>query len=401
MALVPKVVLAPGVSLGAPVRYRIRMVSEPSLVDTSISAPAADTVILRLPVATYRINVENLPARCSVRDGPSREVLLPEKDVTAIVRLSLECRLSLRLRTFTEGYMADDAYVYRVVGSGIDRAGTLGGTDTARIDALPPGDYGVQLSHVATHCVVTSDGGVLPRVRVPAEGGADVEIHVECANPDRRPRIVRMRGSWRAGVAALVFTATDPNRDIERYLWGLTDCNGRWILSGGPRLRLGLRNGAVGPDTISVTAAYELGLPDDSVAAACASLRVVDSEGNSSGIVERRLIPDAGSAPEASLFNAVFSGQAILRTTLGAVDADGDYAGVFVGLRYRDGALGRGFDGKPDYAILNTAGFPGVAIPDVVLGGLRPPFHDYVSVIVYLIDRAGHLTRLEDSDLFR
>lgn len=152
---------------------------------------------------------------------------------------------------------------------------------------------------------------------------------------------------------------------------------------------------------VSITAAFDLGLPDDSVATACATLRVIDAEGNSSDLVEQRLLPDAGSAPEATRFNAVFSGQTILRTTLVAADADGDYAGVFVGLRFRDGALGAGFDGKPDYAILNTAGYPGVGIPEIALGGLRPPFHDYVAVILYLIDRAGHVTRLEDANLFQ
>ena len=81
------------------------------------------------------------------------------------------------------------------------------------------------------------------------------------------------------------------------------------------------------------------------------------------------------------------------------LDPDGDFAGVFVAARLRDGILSPP-DGQPDIGIYNVAGYLVPNLPDLPLTS-RIQYGDVLAIIVYLVDAAGNFTRLEDSDVFR
>jgi hypothetical protein len=99
-------------------------------------------------------------------------------------------------------------------------------------------------------------------------------------------------------------------------------------------------------------------------------------------------------------FNSVFVGTRALRTSLSADDPDGDFLGVFATALLRDGVLFPP-DGRPDVGVFNTTGYLDTRLPDVLLGDGRPAYTDYLGVIIYLFDEAGHFRRLEDHDLFQ
>ena len=83
-------------------------------------------------------------------------------------------------------------------------------------------------------------------------------------------------------------------------------------------------------------------------------------------------------------------------------DPDGDFAGLFVGARMRDGVLGPA-DGEEDFGVYNVAGYLDVLeLPTLTFSaGRRPAWDDIFAVVVYLLDARGNLTRLEDADLFQ
>jgi hypothetical protein len=198
----------------------------------------------------------------------------------------------------------------------------------------------------------------------------------------------------------VAFRAIDPDHDIERFFWDLTDCRGTSVQPGGVRLRRGLSTGrTAGADTVTVIGAFEVGVPDSAMAGKCMSLRVVDEYGNTTPITEQALAAGGGRAPSASIFNATLQSTSALRTTLAATDSDGDFVGTFVAAELRDGILFP-VDGEPDLGIYNTAGYLGTAVPDLPLGS-RIQYYDVYSLIVYLIDSQGNFTRLMDTDVFR
>jgi hypothetical protein len=234
-------------------------------------------------------------------------------------------------------------------------------------------------------------------------GGTVVDVHLECSDPALRPVLLEFQAAYGSGASVFRIRARDPNRDIERYYWDITDCRGTSVLPAplGRRLRRGLSSGrTAGQDTIVVVGAYELGLPDSAIAGRCTAIRVADEPGNTTPVIE---VPTRTSvvaaAPRATTFNAVYIGTQAVRTTLAVTDPDGDFAGVFVAARLRDGILSPP-DGQPDIGIYNVAGYLVPNLPDLPLTS-RIQYGDVLAIIVYLVDGAGNFTRLEDSDVFR
>jgi hypothetical protein len=236
-------------------------------------------------------------------------------------------------------------------------------------------------------------------VQIDSGGGAEVDFGVRCADPAHRPHILSLKASYHDGVAGLVFRAADADRDLERYVWDLTDCRRTSIFPNGAGTRSGLSGGRTANyDSVTVLTTFDVAFPDSAMADKCAALWLADSQGNPSEVIEVPLRA-SGRPPRATIFNAHFLGTNLLRTELVADDPDSDFVGVFVQVRLRDGSLGQP-DGTPDVAYFNTVGYLGSAVPDVPLGNGHLNYDSFYSVIVYLLDTQGNFTRLEDSDLF-
>ena len=389
-------------SLGSDARlqYRIRELSGTIPFDTVIQASPFDTIIVQVEPATYSVVLEEFPSYCSLRYGARQDLLVAPGSNTTIARYFASCLPLLRIETFTDGFQMDVEFIYRLRASdGTERAGLIGGNDTARLDKLPGGTYSLELGHLSTNCVVTSDGGLIQSVAIDSAGGAIARYRVVCSDETKRPHLLYAEGSYHDGAGAVVFQAIDPDRDIERYWWDLTDCHGRSILPGGIRQRRGLSTGRTAQaDTVTVVSAYEVGLPDQDLAGRCMSIRVVDEYGNTTPVIEQPLAT-GGPAPTAAAFNAVLRGTSALSTTLHVTDPDNDFVGIFVAAELRDGILFP-IDGEPDLGIYNTAGYLGAGVPDLPLGS-RLQYYDIYSLIVYLVDGRGNFTRLEDRDVFR
>ena len=391
-----------GPGAGARYRYRVSELSGTLGVDTLIEAVPGDTIILRLDPATYDVEVDGLPAFCGSRHGPTQRVLVLDPPSTSIARYHIYCEAALLLATATDGAMPDDAYVYEVGREGDSaRVGLLRGTDTTYILGLPPGAHTVRLRHVSGNCVVTSNGGDRQVVDVEAEGGADAVFRVECSDPAQRPTLLDLASSYRDGVSAFYARATDPDGDLERYVWDLTDCRGNSVAPDGSRMRRGLSSGrTAGVDTVELVAAFEVGVPDGEMAGRCVALRVADEYGNTTPVSERRIGEQGGAPPVVRSFNALLRGQTSIRVTLAADDPDGDLVGTFAAARLRDGILGLS-DGLPDFGVYNAAGFLGTVLPELPVNTSRIRYDDVLAVIVYVIDRRGNLRRVEDTDTFR
>jgi hypothetical protein len=144
---------------------------------------------------------------------------------------------------------------------------------------------------------------------------------------------------------------------------------------------------------------YDIGLPVAEMQGRCTEIRVFDFESNSSAVVEHRIGSAVGRPPIASAFNARLVGTQYVETVLTASDPDGDFAGIFVSVRMRDGTLGPP-DGKDDFGLLDGAGFLSTDIPPISTTG-RIQWDAVYAVIVWLVDRAGNAVRLEDADVFR
>jgi hypothetical protein len=258
----------------------------------------------------------------------------------------------------------------------------------------------VRLLSVQPNCVVVNQGGQRRSVEVPDAGGADVWFRLSCGDPAGTPHLLEFSGSYRAGTAGFYFRASDPNHDIERYVWDLTDCRGRSLLPGGAQLRRGLSSGRTArQDTVVVLGAFDVGLPDDSVAGGCLGLRVMDQYDNSTPMVEEAIGNERGTPPVAIRFNAVRFSDLSLRTDLAVSDAENDFLGTFVAAVIVDGVLGPA-NGQADIGYYNASGYLGAGIPDLPFSG-RVGWQDARSLVVYLIDRQGLVTRIQDIDLSR
>ena len=402
LAIVALVDTPPGVSPGARYGYRVQEVSGTLGIDTLIEVLPRDTVILRMPVATYQVAVSGLPKWCASRYGEDQYVVVFDPPSTALARYFISCRAPLTVQVANEGSApADPEVVYRLHGGdGVNLLGILHPNDTLRFDQVGPGEYELALSLVDANCVVITDGGTHPRFVIPEGGGAVLDVRISCSDPARRPQFLHAAASFRDGVSAFVLRVADPDRDVERYYWDLTDCRRTSILPGGARIRRGLSSGRThNLDTITVVAAFETELSAAEVSGRCTAVRVADQLGNTTAVVELPMRAAPGSPPAAGMFNAFTIGIEAIHTDLAAGDPDGDFVGVFAAARVRDGVLFPP-DGNPDIGIFNAAGYIGASVPELPLGA-RIQYGDVYAVIIYLIDAAGHVTRLEDVDLFR
>ena len=385
---------------GTRYHYRVHELSGQIPIDTTVSAAPADTVILPLPAATYVVELDGVPPQCHVRESGERYVLIAANTNTTALRYFVVCQSQLLLSVFTDGPDSALEFVYHIADAeGHERIGLLRGTDTLDFEGLAWGEATVDLGNVPSRCIVASDGGNRRRVPIDSGGGVDVNFRVRCADPIHRPHIESLHATYHDGVLGIVFHAGDPDRDLERYIWDLTDCRRTSLLPNGASTRSGLGAGRTANwDTVTVLTTFDIGLPDAELTGKCAALWLADTQGNPSEVIEVPL-GAAGRPPGAATYNAHFLGTDLLRTDLVATDADGDFVGVFVQVRLRDGTLGTP-DGTEDVAYFNTVGYLGSAVPDVPLGSGRLTYDSFYAVIVYLLDAQGNFTRLEDADLF-
>ena len=402
LAIVTQVVAPSRAAIGTRYQYRVREASGTLGIDTAVVAAPSDTVILSVPPATYVVELSGVPPVCKVRNEGRAAIVIAPNTNTSVVRYFVTCQAELTVTIATEGgAAADSLYAYHIgTSDGSERLGLLRANDTLVLFHLPAGDAVFDLGGGAANCDFTNDGGATRRIRLDSLGGAELDFRVACSEPARRPRLLWARPSYHDGVGGLVFQATDPDRDVNAYAWDVTDCRRTSILPGGRRVRGGLGSGrTANQDTVTIISAFEIGLPDSAARGACATVWVVDDQGNMSSIVEMPLAAADGSPPVATLFNAHFAGTVLLRTDLAAADPDGDFLGFFAAVRLRDGVLGAP-DGHPDIGYFNTSGFLGAQVPDVPIGTGRLTYDNFYAVILYLFDARGNFTRLEDADLF-
>ncbi len=410
LAIVAKVAAPEGVSLGNRFSYRVSELSGTVGVDTTIVVAPRDTVLMSVPPATYRVDLD-LPAFCDERRGTARHIVVTPsamtgvsgKTLTSIVRYHVTCRPSLTITTTTEGPGEPDSdLIYHVVrtdeGDTLTRTGMIAPTDTVMLDEMPAGEYRVRLMHVSQYCVVTNNGGRSRHVFVDGSGGTAVWFRVTCADPAARPQVVDFQSSYRRGISGVYVRAADPDRDIERLEWDITDCNRNSVLPAGGKLWRGLSWGRTArQDSVTLVLAFDVGLSDEDMAGKCTSLRVEDEMGNSSPIIEERIGGERGSPPEVTRFNAIIIGDTTVQTTLEVVDAEGDFVGTFAAAKLRDGVIGPP-NGEFDIGYFNRAGYLSTDLPSISLTG-RLRFGDVRTVIVYVVDRSGNVTRMEDVSL--
>lgn len=400
VSLVEGPAVAPG---SQPVRYHVTEVSGTLGIDTVITVTAADTVVLDLPPATYRVVLDGLPASCAVRYGPEQYAVVYQAPSTTVARYFATCVPALAIMALVDGQQLDHSFVYSVTPAGAVEhvaVGPLESGDSAYVGSLAPGAYDVRLALVAPNCEIVSDGGPSQRVEISDQGNGAVTFRVICSSPSERPSLISFAGSATDRAVGFVFRATDPNHDIERYAWDVTDCRRHSVLPRVPAERRGLSSGRTrGQDTVTVVAAFETGVSSDSLAGRCLLLRVGDEYGNTTPVVERALRPGGGSPPVATQFNAFYTGANSFATDLTVNDVDNDFVGVFATARLRDGTLSQ-IDGTPDIGLYNVAGYLGTGLPQLPLSS-RITYSDVQAVVVYLIDAAGHVVRLEDTDVAR
>jgi hypothetical protein len=398
LAIVSLVSASPGVSAGTAYTYQVSELSGTLGVDTVIRASPSDTIVLAVPPATYEVRLSDLPSHCAVRRGADQQAIVFDPPSTTIARYYVDCIPSLSVVVETDGSPRDEAYVLDVAQGGQSlRTSLLTAMDTALIDRLPAGQYEVRLRHLAENCVIVSDGGGLRRIDVPAEGGAYVSFLVSCSDPAHRPDLLAFEATYLDAASAFYARVTDPDRDVERYVWDITDCAGTSVLPDGARTRRGLTQGRTRlRDTIEIVAAFEAGLTDDEARGRCTALRVIDDLGNTTPVRETPIRVPTG-APAIRTFNARLRGVDAVVTTLEAGDADGDLVGTFAAARLRDGVLGPA-DGTADIGVFNAAGYLGTVIPELPFSS-RIQYGDVYSIIVYVIDRRGSFQRAEDPNL--
>lgn len=405
LAIVVSVDAPPEVTSRGPYSFRVRDLSGTLPLDTTVRASQKDTIIFHVEPATYRIDIANVPASCGVRDGTAQAVTVPPNTNTSLVRFFVICTPALAVSVLTDGSNPDSAYILTVKGgSGPERVSIIAANDTVRLDGLAVGTYSVTLRHVAANCVVTSDGGDNRSASISASGGSLLAFRVVCSEESRRPRIVYLAGSYANGSVGFFLRATDPDRDIERTFLDVTDCNRKSVLPGGGRRRGGYSGfpNVTRQDTAQIIGAYDFGVTDATLAGRCIAAWVADERGNMSEFVEIPLAARVSArSPAAPTFNARFNGTRGLQVQLSPTDPDGDFVGLFVVYLLRDGVVSLPGDGLPDRLVSHSPGIIGGIIPELPLGIGFGAWNDYLGVIVYLVDRAGNFTRLEDNDLFR
>ena len=402
LAIVTKIEQGTPSDSGARYVYRVRNLSVGTTpLDTLIPTTPRDTVILSLPASTYSVRLDSLPSTCDSRRGPEELVVLDPQSNTGLARFFMFCNATLTIGVETQGPNPASEYVWSVTGpDGTSTTGVVDATGAAFAEGLLPGSYDVALALVPPGCIGATSGGLKQRVTVTEAGGARVNFRVICSDPAKAPVVQSFHWSYHDSTAAFVAVVTDPNRDAAAYTFDLTDCAGTSILPSGRLFEDHLDAGRTArQDSLTIVAAFDLGLPADAVADACAYFRVDDVQGNSTRRIEVPLEQAPGSPPSADEFNARLNGETLLRIALTVSDPDSDFVGTFATLRIRDGIL-HPADGQDDLISYNIQGFLGDQLPDASLGS-RFTFNDVYAVIVYLIDAQGHFTRLEDGDTFQ
>jgi hypothetical protein len=371
-------------------------------IDTIIAVAPQDTILMKTLAGNYTVELtEGVPVNCIIRGAKARKVGIDELTNTALVRYAIQCKPMLMVITDTRGLFPDSAYVYALEDTnGIVETGSLAAADTAYPVNLSPGGYTVHLHNAASHCTFLNDGGSIRRVEARPGGGAIARFELRCSDDERSPTIVSVKTSHAEGAVGVYFSAYDANRDIGRYWLDVTDCRANSVLSAGGRVMDGLRFGRTArADAIEVIAAIETGLTSEELRGRCVGLRVEDQAGNTTPLLQHRFETSTGDKPVVSNFDAVLLGTTTIRINLEATDSDEDLVGSFVIAKLRDGTIGV-VDGTPDFLPYNTVGYLGTVVPDAPLAP-RFTFGDVLSVIVYLVDRNGNFTRVEDAKLLQ
>lgn len=404
LAIVVFVDAPPEVTTRGPFSFRVRELSGQLGVDTTVRASPADTIILSVAAATYRVDISDVPAACAVRQSTAQAIVVPPNTNTSLVRFFITCEPGLTVITGTDGAASDPDYVVTVTNAkGAVFSSVLRSNDTVRFAGIEAGNYDVTLRLVADNCVVTSNGGEIVPVSVVTRGSVLVRYRIVCAQVASRPRIVRLVGSYHEGSIAYVLRATDPEGDITRTFVDVTDCNRRSVLPGGGQLRQGLASApnVARRDTALIIGAYDLDVTDAQLANRCLAVWVDDAFGNVSPILEVPLLRrNAARAPAPMTFNARLNGVRSISVNASASDPNGDYLGAFLVYLVRDGVLTNP-DGQPDRVLQQPAGIIGPVNAELGVGIGFGAWNDYLGVIVYLVDAEGNFTRVIDMDLFQ
>lgn len=383
-----------------PYTFRVRELSGVLQVDTTFRATARDTSYFSVEPAEYHIDISGIPATCGVRGGSRAYANVMPNTNTTLVRFYLACRNALTLTTMTFGSNPDSSYAYLLTGpDGLTRTGELAGNDTILVDDLSKGTWDVELRLVKDNCVVTSDGGERFSAELSDKGGATHRFIARCSDIPRRPRVLAFRGSYQKGAVGFFAEIVDTERDIDNYTYNITDCRGRSVLPNKGYYLYALR-GQVNvsyADTAHIVGGFDVNIPVSELRNLCQSLWVGDGLGNTTPIIEIPLVPRSASAsPVATRFNAVINGTSSLAVDLAVSDPDGDYVGCFVTYVLRDGIVTVPLDGDFDWLVFLPAGIIGNTVPTIPLNIGYGTWSDYYGARVYLLDRAGNLTRLED-----
>ena len=394
-----------GISPGESWTVRIEEISGELFPDTEFQMVPVDTAIFDVPVSNYFVSIDDLPAACQPRDGYVQQRFLPEPETTITFRFNVDCSSFLVVRTTTFGQAIDSAFVYRITyPNGEAIFGKAAPTDTIRPDNLVDGDYQVDLTHVASNCVVTSGGGAHRTASVELPRSTVVDFTIICSDEEYRPEILRIGSTLRNGLNAFFLEATDPGSpgvvaypDIDDYYWDITDCRRNTLLKDGEIGRFGLYRQSSpvrGQDTVRLTVMVEPDFLDPATEPRCIALRVADNDGNTTPVVEEPLGPVSGSPPVISAFNVLEAGthdDPQLSFELTSSDPDGDLAGSY--LRFilaEDGAAWRGITGHA-----------GTTIPVFRYQSSFLSPEDVAEVRVFVIDEHGNFAVASDNDFSR
>lgn len=384
---------------------RIRELSGFYPINQTFRVEPNDTITGTYPLATYVISIDSVPAACTSRAGFTQQALISTAGNTAITRFNFECNALLGITVFADGHQVDSSFVWTVTEpGGAQRVGTASATDTIYLNDLKPGVHTVELAHIADHCAIISDGWRKQRVEVKPPASASVYFRIKCTDLTRAPRIIHFASSFANGVAGFYAEVVEPNRNIEDAIgamaWALSDCFGNAVLPGTRMLQEGIRFDRIRNDD-TARIAVTVPMPDHTLDLdqVCNAVRFEDLEGNTTLWTEERNRNETGRRPMIIHFNAIYTNGTI-RVALSADDFDGDLAGAFLSISFRDGSQNGVLDGKPDVRTYNTVGYlpPFDVIPTITPQG-KFMLSDVISINVDLIDRAGNMTRATDGRL--
>jgi hypothetical protein len=406
VVVVPRVTAVPNAVLPSRIFYRIRKLSAPQNYDVTVSAPPRDTIrFSKLEIATYEVLATGWPERCRVSDEADRQqVIVFAPNTTSIVRMRVSCEPSLQVTASVEGAQPTDSVLFRLVHpDGRLEARRVRISDKQIVDGLPAGTYRIGFSLLPPNCLSLAPGGATTvPVTVGTSGGTIVALRYQCAPANISPRIVSFRPTYRDGLIGFTLRAVDANRNLDRIAFGVTDCAGRWVGQTSERQRNGFLSAfGVSADTSQAVIAIVSPVAADSATRFCVAARVIDRDGNTSPVQEQRIAPVSPlGAPVLDAANAVFLSRFEMSVRVTARDVDGDLAGVYAILTFRDGTLNGTYDGEPDVAAMNTIGYLGTDFPILPVGNGRPDVEAYVEVTMVVFDRAGNFTVVRDRQLF-